>query len=93
MASNKSTADKPAAKMSQQVKSQRVARIIELREQGKAAYAEAEALEAGLLDRMGVGDTVKLPDGRVATMVDKFSDKNIVWCHASCRRFAIEVPK
>jgi len=72
-------------------KAARVARIVELRAQAKACYQEAEAIESGLMDRMSVGDRVNLPDGRVAQLVDNFAEKNIVWCHASSRRFEIKV--
>lgn len=83
----------PAVDAPKLTKVQRVARIIELREQAKAMYAEAEALESGLLERMGVGEQVKLPDGRIVQLIDKFADKNLVWAHASVRRFSLEIPK
>ena len=69
----------------------RLAKVIELREQARACYQEAEAIEAGLLDKIGVGKQYKLPDGRQVQLVDNFADKNKIWKSVGSTRFEFKI--
>ena len=69
----------------------RLAKIVTLREQARACYQEAGAIEAGLLDKIGVGKRYKLPDGRQVQLVDNFADKNKVWKSAGFTRFEFKI--
>lgn len=68
-----------------------MARILEIRSQVRTLMKEAEALEAGVLDSVPIGQPVKLPDGSHALVRDNFAAKNLCWKSASFRRFEIEL--
>lgn len=71
----------------------KVKKLLEARERGSAAYGQADAILEELLGHLPVGREVDLGDGRVATLVDNFAEKNKAWKPCGVSRFDLKVKK
>lgn len=57
----------------------------------KKLYDEARQIELQIVDLLGVGNSVDLDDGRVATVVDNFDGKDTCWKPCGFQRFELKV--
>ena len=60
-------------------------------DRGKAAYEEAGAALEQIIGDAKVGDELALSDGRTATLVDQFAEKNKVFKPCGVERFTLKL--
>ena len=71
----------------------RMAKILELREEARKLFAEADDIESGLLDVVIIGKAYKLPNGAIAAMSDNFAagkNPNVVWKASMFRHYEVK---
>lgn len=70
-----------------------VEQLLKTQARARALYAQADKLLDRIREVLDVGDQVALGDGRVATLVDQFADRNVCWRSSSFARYKVEVSK
>lgn len=56
---------------------------------GRTAYQKADELLEELMEKVGVGQTIRLDDGREYVLEDQFEKTNKVWKPCGVSRFAL----
>lgn len=69
----------------------KIKQLLAHRDRAKKAYGKAGTLLNQILREMRVGETIPLPDGRQATLVDAFAKQNYAYRNTSFTRCDIEV--
>lgn len=67
-------------------------KLLAAKDEGKRAYAQADALLDQLAKEVPLNHVVRLDEsGRVAKLIDQFAEKTIVWKPTGVRRFDLKV--
>jgi len=69
---------------------ERVEDYLRALDSGRAAYQEADTIVDELLRAVGVGETIRLDDGREYVLVDQFATTNKVWKPTGVSRYTLE---
>lgn len=74
----------------------KMAEVIRLRDEARKLFSKADEIESALLDTVVIGKAYKLPDGRLAAVVNNFADgknPNIAWKSGMFRLYEVKTLK
>ena len=69
------------------------AELLDIRARAKQLYEAADALEERLIERLPVGERLRLRDGRIIALIDNFVSSNVAFRPAAVRHFEVRVVK